>query len=677
MKRIFNVQSLPIFFQNSKLGTVAFLLLAVSAVSALFAFLIQPLFGAIWLIVTAIGLWYSARTLQEVNDDTQAYLTGLSYRISRTEQEALIRMPIGILLLDADQKIEWLNPYLQKYFGSRDIIGQTLAQIDVDLADEITQHDNAKSTNTIKWGDKEFSLYVQRNLRVVYLMDVTDAAEMQRDYADRRLVSGLVSIDNYEEVADSLEEAEAATLRTYITKTLGDWAREYGLYLRRLSAERYVFFGHQAALTQIEADKFSILKVIRETTAQQNAPLTLSMGIAYDEDNINDLAALAQTNLDLALGRGGDQVVVKAPDETARFYGGTTNPMAKRTRVRARVVSQALGELVEQADQVMIVGHVYPDLDAIGAALGIWRLAQTKKRPAYVILSDEKLHHDVDLLVKELRATAVDADKKPGTQIATALIDEKQALKLATNQTLLILVDHGRPSLNPARELLTQLRDRVVIVDHHRRSEEAFDAKPLLNYIEPYASSTAELVVEMLQYQDLKAAPLTKLEATAMLGGMQVDTKNFTLRTGSRTFDAASYLRANGADNELIQTLMQEPLADFQRRNHLISRTEINNGNAVIVGEEDQVYDGVLTAQAADELLQMVGVLASYVITRRADGKVGISARSTGKRNVQVVMEQMGGGGHLSNAATQIADQSVREVAETLQALLEENEVKS
>ena len=677
MKRIFNVQSLPIFFQNSKLGTVAFLLLAVSAVSALFAFLIQPLFGAIWLIVTAIGLWYSARTLQEVNDDTQAYLTGLSYRISRTEQEALIRMPIGILLLDADQKIEWLNPYLQKYFGSRDIIGQTLAQIDADLADEITQHDTAKSTNTIKWGDKEFSLYVQRNLRVVYLMDVTDAAEMQRDYADKRLVSGLVSIDNYEEVADSLEEAEAATLRTYITKTLGDWAREYGLYLRRLSAERYVFFGHQAALTQIEADKFSILKVIRETTAQQNAPLTLSMGIAYDEDNINDLAALAQTNLDLALGRGGDQVVVKAPDETARFYGGTTNPMAKRTRVRARVVSQALGELVEQADQVMIVGHAYPDLDAIGAALGIWRLAQTKKRPAYVILSDEKLHHDVDLLVKELRATVVDADKKPGTQIAAALIDEKQALKLATNQTLLILVDHGRPSLNPARELLTQLRDRVVIVDHHRRSEEAFDAKPLLNYIEPYASSTAELVVEMLQYQDLKAAPLTKLEATAMLGGMQVDTKNFTLRTGSRTFDAASYLRANGADNELIQTLMQEPLADFQRRNHLISRTEINNGNAVIIGEEDQVYDGVLTAQAADELLQMVGVLASYVITRRADGKVGISARSTGKRNVQVVMEQMGGGGHLSNAATQIADQSVREVAETLQALLEENEVKS
>lgn len=672
MKRLFNVQSLPIFFQNSKLGTVAFLLLAVSLISVFFAMALNVYFGLVWLLITVIGLVYSTRALQEVNDDTQAYLSGLSYRISRTEQEALIRMPIGILLLDAEQKVEWLNPYLQQYFGTRNLIGQTLPEIDQELADEITQYNNAKTTNTIRWGDKSFSIYVQRNLRVVYLMDVTDYATIQSAYEQQRLIFGLTSIDNYEEVADGMSESEAAALRTYITKTLGDWAVEHGLYLRRLNAERYVFFGYRSSLDAIEHEKFPILKVIRETTAQQNAPLTLSMGIAYGQDDINQLANLAQTNLDLALGRGGDQVVVKAADETARFYGGATNPMAKRTRVRARVISQALGEIVEQVDQVMIVGHKTPDLDSLGAALGIWRFAQTKQRPAYVIFTDDKPYHDIALLLDEIQQLPDVPDAPSGTQLKDAIIDEKQALKLASDRTLLVLVDHGRPSLTPAPDLLEKLQARVVILDHHRRSEEDFAEKPLLSYVEPYASSTAELVVELLQYQDLKAAPLTKLEATALLGGMQIDTKNFTLRTGSRTFDAASYLRANGADNELIQAFMKEPLEDYQRRNHLVSRVTVDNENAIVVGEEDQVYDSVLTAQAADELLQMIGVEASYVITRRADGKVGVSARSTGQRNVQIVMEQMGGGGHLLQAATQIEGQSLSEVRDQLLELLHE-----
>jgi c-di-AMP phosphodiesterase-like protein len=672
LKRLFNVQSLPIFFQNSKLGTVAFLLLAVSLISVFFAMALNVYFGLVWLLITVIGLVYSTRALQEVNDDTQAYLSGLSYRISRTEQEALIRMPIGILLLDAEQKVEWLNPYLQQYFGTRNLIGQTLPEIDQELADEITQYNNAKTTNTIRWGDKSFSIYVQRNLRVVYLMDVTDYATIQSAYEQQRLIFGLTSIDNYEEVADGMSESEAAALRTYITKTLGDWAVEHGLYLRRLNAERYVFFGYRSSLDAIEHEKFPILKVIRETTAQQNAPLTLSMGIAYGQDDINQLANLAQTNLDLALGRGGDQVVVKAADETARFYGGATNPMAKRTRVRARVISQALGEIVEQVDQVMIVGHKTPDLDSLGAALGIWRFAQTKQRPAYVIFTDDKPYHDIALLLDEIQQLPDVPDAPSGTQLKDAIIDEKQALKLASDRTLLVLVDHGRPSLTPAPDLLEKLQARVVILDHHRRSEEDFAEKPLLSYVEPYASSTAELVVELLQYQDLKAAPLTKLEATALLGGMQIDTKNFTLRTGSRTFDAASYLRANGADNELIQAFMKEPLEDYQRRNHLVSRVTVDNENAIVVGEEDQVYDSVLTAQAADELLQMIGVEASYVITRRADGKVGVSARSTGQRNVQIVMEQMGGGGHLLQAATQIEGQSLSEVRDQLLELLHE-----
>ena len=217
------------------------------------------------------------------------------------------------------------------------------------------------------------------------------------------------------------------------------------------------------------------------------------------------------------------------------------------------------------------------------------------------------------------------------------------------------------------------MANRVVAIDHHRLTEKGLAEKPLLSYVEPYASSTSELVVEMLQYQDQSHAPITKLEATAMLGGIQIDTKNFTLRTGTRTFDAASYLRANGADSNLIQSFMKEKFTDFKARTHLINLAVIHTGSAIVTGENNMTYSGLITAQAADELLQISGVEASYVITKRLDGRVGISARSTGQHNVQRVMESMGGGGHLSNAATQISDMTTEEVTEQLQHILTEN----
>ncbi len=674
MKKLFNFKTLPIFFQSTKLGTVALLLLLVSLLSAFFAVLVNWVFGLIWLIVVIIGLIYSGQALKEVSENAQEYLSGLGYRISRSEQEALIRMPIGIILLNDTEKIDWINPYMQGYIGKRDVLGLSLSDLDGNLAADVKNYSDAKETNTITWQDKQFSLYVQQNLRVIYMMDISEYAAIGTEYDNHQLFSGLISVDNYEEVTEGMSESETSTLRTYVTGALSDWATTHHIYLRRLNTVHYVMFGYKTALQEAEKDKFSVLKAIREATAQQNSPVTLSMGVAYGEQDIIQLAKMAQTNLDLALGRGGDQVVVKSNQSAARFYGGATNPMEKRTRVRARMISQTVAELMEQSDNIMIVGHATPDLDAVGAGLGIWRMAQTKNKPAFVIIDEKTVYSDIKLLLAEIRKNTPDI-VAPGSNINDSIVDETRALKLVRENTLLILIDHAQSAITSAPHLLDRLANRVVVIDHHRLAEQGLDQKPLLTYVEPYASSTSELVVEMLQYQDQSHAPITKLEATAMLGGIQIDTKNFTLRTGSRTFDAASYLRANGADSNLIQSFMKENLTDFKSRTHLINLAVVDSGNAIVTGESNQTYSGLITAQAADELLQISSVEASYVVTKRADGRVGISARSTGQRNVQRIMEAMGGGGHLSNAATQISGETpeavTKQLKEVLQAAIE------
>jgi c-di-AMP phosphodiesterase-like protein len=674
VKKLFNFKTLPIFFQSTKLGTVALLLLLVSLLSAFFAVLVNWVFGLIWLIVVIIGLIYSGQALKEVSENAQEYLSGLGYRISRSEQEALIRMPIGIILLNDTEKIDWINPYMQGYIGKRDVLGLSLSDLDGNLAADVKNYSDAKETNTITWQDKQFSLYVQQNLRVIYMMDISEYAAIATEYDNHQLFSGLISVDNYEEVTEGMSESETSTLRTYVTGALSDWATTHHIYLRRLNTVHYVMFGYKTALQEAEKDKFSVLKAIREATAQQNSPVTLSMGVAYGEQDIIQLAKMAQTNLDLALGRGGDQVVVKSNQSAARFYGGATNPMEKRTRVRARMISQTVAELMEQSDNIMIVGHATPDLDAVGAGLGIWRMAQTKNKPAFVIIDEKTVYSDIKLLLAEIRKNTPDI-VAPGSNINDSIVDETRALKLVRENTLLILIDHAQSAITSAPHLLDRLANRVVVIDHHRLAEQGLDQKPLLTYVEPYASSTSELVVEMLQYQDQSHAPITKLEATAMLGGIQIDTKNFTLRTGSRTFDAASYLRANGADSNLIQSFMKENLTDFKSRTHLINLAVVDSGNAIVTGESNQTYSGLITAQAADELLQISSVEASYVVTKRADGRVGISARSTGQRNVQRIMEAMGGGGHLSNAATQISGETpeavTKQLKEVLQAAIE------
>ncbi|MDD9139075.1 DHH family phosphoesterase [Fructobacillus sp. CRL 2054] len=660
MKTFLNIGALARYQQNKTFVMSVGMAALITILSMVLAILVNWIFALVWLLILVLMAGVLVRQLILASQDSESYMEELTHRVKVGQQEAVLEMPIGVILLDED-RVVWVNPYLQELLGNQDLIGSVLDDSEPDIAMAMKEDGHT----SIQWLDHSFELIYQKGVGALYLLDITDNVALEMNLADHRLVTGIISVDNYEEVTEGMPDSETSKLRTEVTGQLTDWARKYELYVRRLSPVSYLLMGYQQDLQKAEDDKFTVVKSIREATAQQNSPLTLSMGIAYGEKEINSLVQLAQTNLDLALGRGGDQVVVKAEDAPARFYGGTTNPMEKRTRVRARVISQTIAELMDQADQIFVVGHKNPDMDAVGSAMGLWRFSQTRDRKAFVVIDEEHIFSDIQALLRAVRNTDPE-DPTPGVNLGASIISEKDALSRATDQSLLILVDHAKEVLTGAPELLHKLSTRLVVVDHHRMGEDALSDKPLLAYIEPYASSTSELVTELLQYQNQKGAPITRIEATAMLGGIQVDTKNFVLRTGSRTFDAASYLRANGADNELIQSFLKEKFGDFKARSELIAQAEVQDGAAISVGDNDTVYGGVITAQAADELLQIEGVKASFVLTKRQDGKVGISARSNGDFNVQTVMEDLGGGGHLSNAATQMADITTNDAYEKL-----------
>ena len=371
------------------------------------------------------------------------------------------------------------------------------------------------------------------------------------------------------------------------------------------------------------------------------------------------MGELAQSSLDLVLGRGGDQVAIKRTDGKLKFYGGKTNPVEKRTRVRARVISHALRDLIQGSDKVFIMGHKMPDMDAIGAAIGVRKMARMNNIEGYVVVNFNELDGSVTRLMDEI---------KRDTDLFNQFINPDEALSMITEKSLVIVVDTHKPSMVIDERILDKA-EKVVVIDHHRRGEE-FINNTMLVYMEPYASSTAELVTELIEYQP-KHEKLTMLESTALLAGIIVDTKSFTLRTGARTFEAASYLRTNGADTILVQRLLKEDIDTYVERAKLIETVELSDdGIAIAKGQEQVVYGTVLIAQTADILLTMQGVAASFVIASRADGKIGISARSLGELNVQLVMEELGGGGHLTNAACQLDVESVEEAEEMLKSVL-------
>ncbi|MDO4855599.1 MAG: DHH family phosphoesterase [Limosilactobacillus gorillae] len=657
LKRWFGRESVRRLLHSHVVQLNSAYVMFMSLVTVIVGFSFNWRVGLALLAFVILCLVVAVAFLQRLASSTEAYVNDLAYQVQQGQEEALYKMPIGMILLNDHDVVRWINPYMARYFDQDLVVGQALNEVDERLADLVNNHRRDEHSVIVTWQKRQFEFLVQERTHTVYLMDVTEYEQINNRYKEERLFMGTVYLDNYVELVQGMSDSEVSNLRNYVTSELTKWAEEYHLLVKVIDDDNYLLIGHEGDLTQLEEDKFKILDKIRQNTTRQNSPVTLSIGIAYGQSDLIKLADNAQKNLDLALGRGGDQVVVRAESGQARFYGGKTNPMEKRTRVRARMIAQALRELMNQADQIFVVGHAKPDMDSLGACLGIRRIAEMNDHQCWVVFDNQHVHSDITRLMGEINDYQ---------SIKDHLISPEQALEMVTTKSLLVMVDHSKVSISMAPELCAKLSNRMVIIDHHRRGEE-FPENPLLVYNEPYASSTCELITEMFEYQPRKSQGLNRLEATAMLTGIRVDTKSFSQNAGTRTYDAASYLRSAGADGMLIQRLMKENPSSFLARNHLIAAVTFIDGKmALCVGENDRVYDPVTAAQAADMLLQMDGIDASFVISRRSSTMVGVSARSLGDFNVQVIMEQMGGGGHLANAATQVAGKSVEEVKDQL-----------
>ncbi|HAR6059947.1 TPA: DHH family phosphoesterase [Staphylococcus pseudintermedius] len=584
------------------------------------------------------------------------YLDDLSGKISVGSDHAVKTMPLGLIVLNENDQIEWVNPFMSERI-ERNVISDPINEVypnilkQLEKAKEIEIADGAYAYR-VRYSEKE---------HILYFIDMTEEATIQQAYDDQQPIIATLFLDNYDEITQNMNDTQRSEINSMVTRVISRWAQEHNVYFKRYSSDQFIAYLNRRILRELEETKFDILSQLREKSVGYRAQLTLSIGVGEGSENLIDLGELSQSGLDLALGRGGDQVAIKNMNGNVRFYGGKTDPMEKRTRVRARVISHALKDILLEGDKVIVMGHKRPDLDAIGAAIGVTRFAMMNNLEAYIVLNES----DID---PTLRRVMDEIDEKP--ELKERFVTSDDAWNMMTSRTTLVVVDTHKPEMVIDENILNKA-NRKVVIDHHRRGE-SFISSPLLVYMEPYASSTAELVTELLEYQPTEQR-LTRLESTVMYAGIIVDTRNFTLRTGSRTFDAASYLRAHGADTILTQHFLKDDIETYINRSELIRTVKLQeNGIAIAHGPDDKIYHPVTVAQAADELLSLDGVEAAYVVARREENLIGMSARSLGEFNVQLTMEALGGGGHLTNAATQLEGVTVEAAIEKLQQAINE-----
>ncbi|MCR8658508.1 DHH family phosphoesterase [Paenibacillus endoradicis] len=611
--------------------------------------------GAIGLLLSigiAVYLYIAERAFRR---EFKSYIQTLSYRLKKGGTDVIQELPFGIIIYNEDNIVEWHNPYINQILHDESLVGESLTK----LFPSLSQLKDREGKIEVMLHQHMYRLTFREKDRIVYVVDITETWALHKKYDEERLSLGVVMIDNLEEVTQGLDDNQRAVLLSKVTGEITDWAQKYEVYLKRLTSDRFLLITDQKTLRILEQTRFDILDDVREMTSDQKIPMTLSIGFAAGADHIQELGQWSHRSLDIALGRGGDQVTVKFGTRQT-FYGGKTNAVEKRTRVRARVVAHTLRDLIKESYNVVIMGHRIPDMDAIGAAVGILKAARMLGKESYIVL--EGNNPSIDRMMELLRE-----DEK----IAKRFITPEQAINLMTPATLAIVVDTHKASMVAEPKLLS-MTERLAVIDHHRRSEE-FLSHATLMYLEPYASSTCELVTELLQYIHDRIS-LDVREATSLLAGITIDTKSFSLRTGARTFEAASFLRRNGADSSMIQRMLQEDLNGYINKSDIIKHaTIIYEHIALAIVEKGQVKSQLLIAQSADTLLNMSNIYASFVVSERPDGLIAVSARSFGQINVQVVMELMGGGGHLTNAAAQL-EGTVDEVAAKLKAVLKQIE---
>ncbi|PNZ66945.1 DHH family phosphoesterase [Staphylococcus croceilyticus] len=641
---------------------IPYILMVLTAIALVVVwFVFKPLVATIAAAILAVMIIISIVLVRQALLKMDNYVDNLSGHVSAGNNKAIKRLPIGLVVLDEDDHIEWINQYMSEHLETN-VISEPVNEVFPNILKQLEKVQEIE----IEHGQYHYHVRHSEEENCLYFFDITEQVHTNELYEESKPIIATLFLDNYDEITQNMNDTQRSEINSMVTRVISRWASEYNIFFKRYNSDQFVAYLNQKILAEIEESNFEILSQLREKSVGYRAQLTLSIGVGEGTENLIDLGELSQSGLDLALGRGGDQVAIKNMNGNVRFYGGKTDPMEKRTRVRARVISHALKDILTEGDKVIIMGHKRPDLDAIGAAIGVSRFALMNNLEAYVVLNEE----DID---PTLRRVMDEIDKKP--ELKERFVTSDEAWDMMTSKTTIVVVDTHKPEMVLDENILNKA-NRKVVIDHHRRGE-SFISNPLLVYMEPYASSTAELVTELLEYQPTEQR-LTRLESTVMYAGIIVDTRNFTLRTGSRTFDAASYLRAHGADTILTQHFLKDDVDTYINRSELIRTVEVqDNGIAIAHGSDEKIYHPVTVAQAADELLSLEGIEASYVVAKREDDLIGISARSLGSINVQLTMEALGGGGHLTNAATQLKGFTIEEAINRLQQAITEQMSRS
>ncbi|MBU2700636.1 c-di-AMP phosphodiesterase-like protein [Sporomusaceae bacterium BoRhaA] len=589
------------------------------------------------------------------------YMESMTGHIDEACLYALQGLPVAIALIDEEGLIHWCNHVLTEWSNNQGRAGENIFDFWPDLPVDRLK-DNAGSF-IFAVDNKKYHVQYRitgegdRPLRLFYLTDITETEILRTKVRDLMPVFAYIQIDNYVDVLKGLNETQKTAILAEVNQKLVEWMTELNGFLKKYSEELYIGVFNHHALEKLLQDRFDILDKVRDIHGGNKIPLTLSMGVAADESSIAALDQRAQAGLDLALGRGGDQASVHIAGKM-QFYGGKTKAVEKNTRVKARIVAQAIRDTISDAELVLVMGHLAEDFDSLGAALGVAKMARILNKPVHIIMSPTSLAVNKLMdLVPEYK------------EYENLLITPEQASALIIPHTLAFVVDTHRPEMTAAPDVLTKV-SKTIVIDHHRRSE-SFIRNSLLVYLEPSASSTSELVTELLMYFD-DNVDLTRLEASGLYAGIIVDTKHFTVQTGVRTFEAASYLRRSGADPSIVRHLFRMDFESIRSRALIMNNTEMYPGGIVIAICPDNIKEAqVVAAQTADLLLSIEGVNASFVLISGDDG-VGISARSEGDINVQLIMEALGGGGHQLVAGVKVKGFTVDEVKSKLLTIVDQ-----
>ncbi len=586
-------------------------------------------------------------------------ITSIQKRKMNSEDIALNYLPVGIILYDEAYTIVYANALAKEVFSNA-LVDRNLKVINRDIFESVSKRIGKFTTNVY---DKIFDIVHYPKNSTIYLFEVTDREMIKQKYYDYSDVIGVMSLDNFNEATSNLDFQVKANIQGLLLSALNTWCSTNNIYFINLRPEKSVIMMNRNRLDELMKEQFTILNKISKIADDNGVRVTLSIGIAAYEAAPAELGDAAEEAMKLAVARGGDQVVVNLKNQPIKFFGGKTNTVEKRSKIAAKVNSRALEDFFAERGSVFIMPHKATDLDALGAAVGLLEMALTKNKNSRIVLDFDNVDQTTAKLINMLNQEYV--------KLLQYVIDPEDAIEQINHDSLLILIDHHSPVQSNV-PILTEKTKHIVVIDHHRRLDNSI-SDLLMNYVEPYASSSVELVTELLDFyrEEIDIDPFV---ATIMLAGMMIDTNNFSSHTGARTFEAAAKLRHLGADPSKAKLILRESLDDIKTKSNLVNRAKIvNNHFALTLLEPDDITDRVQLAKTADELLEIDNIIAAFAIGFIAKETVAVSARSINNFNVQVIMEQFGGGGHMNNAAAQIKDTSPEEIASKIETIISES----